>query len=83
MKITDPRHDDRAFERALLAFPNLEPAFAAPPPGLLDRLLAQLRTWDERTRERQRLAELDDKALADIGLTRERARAEAARPFWN
>ncbi len=82
MKPTDSRNDDRASGRARPALPNPSPAIAAPRPGLLDRLLTQLRDWDRLARDRQRLAELDDRALADIGFTRERALAEAARPFW-
>jgi uncharacterized protein YjiS (DUF1127 family) len=35
-----------------------------------------------RSRERQALAQLDDDALKDIGVTRQQAIAEAARPFW-
>ena len=34
-------------------------------------------------RQRRRLASLDDAALADIGLTRSEAHAEAARPLWD
>ena len=34
-------------------------------------------------RERRALARLDDTALADIGLTREEADAEASRPIWD
>jgi len=36
----------------------------------------------ERHRQRHRLAQLDDRELADIGRSREEARAEASRPFW-
>jgi uncharacterized protein YjiS (DUF1127 family) len=35
-----------------------------------------------RYRQRQALAQLDDRALKDIGITREQAKAEAAKPFW-
>ena len=34
-------------------------------------------------RERAQLADLDDAMLADIGLTREEALAEARRPLWD
>ncbi len=33
--------------------------------------------------QRRQLATLSDKQLADIGITREQARTEAARPFWD
>jgi uncharacterized protein YjiS (DUF1127 family) len=36
-------------------------------------------TW----RHRRVLAEMDDRMLSDIGLTREEALAEARRPFWD
>lgn len=35
------------------------------------------------TSERRRLSELSDAQLRDIGLTRDQARAEAERPFWD
>lgn len=34
-------------------------------------------------RQRRALARLDDRALADIGLTRAEADAEARRPIWD
>jgi len=34
-------------------------------------------------RQRAALKRLDDTALADLGLTRAEADAEAARPFWD
>ncbi|MDA1088753.1 MAG: DUF1127 domain-containing protein [Proteobacteria bacterium] len=34
-------------------------------------------------RQRRRLARLSDTQLADIGITREQAMTEAARPFWD
>ncbi|MFN3210997.1 MAG: DUF1127 domain-containing protein [Roseovarius sp.] len=37
----------------------------------------------ELRRQRRALARLDDHALADIGLTREEAEAEARRPVWD
>jgi uncharacterized protein YjiS (DUF1127 family) len=38
--------------------------------------------WLERSRQRRALAELDDRLLRDIGLTRDQARQECANPFW-
>ncbi|MEO3431646.1 hypothetical protein [Inquilinus sp. CAU 1745] len=43
------------------------------------RLLA---LWWRRAYDRQRMAALPDRLLADAGLDREMAEAEAARPFW-
>ena len=39
-------------------------------------------TWFDRMRSRDSLARMDDRLLADIGLTRAEAEAEASRPFW-
>ena len=35
-----------------------------------------------RSRQRLALAQLDDHALKDMGITREQANAEAAKPLW-
>lgn len=34
-------------------------------------------------RQRRALAAMDARQLADIGITRDQARTEAARPFWD
>src|SRR5262245_35889393 len=46
------------------------------------RAAATLRLWLERNRTRRALDRLDDRMLADIGVTRAQARQESARPFW-
>lgn len=38
--------------------------------------------WIERARERRALAQLDDRALSDIGLSRSDAANEAGKMFW-
>lgn len=38
--------------------------------------------YQERWRQRQQLLELDDRLLADIGISRGRAISEARKPFW-
>ena len=40
-------------------------------------------TWIRIARQRRILATLDDRSLADMGLTRQEALAEAHRPFWD
>lgn len=35
-----------------------------------------------RFRQREALSDLDDHFLEDIGVTRQQAKAEAAKPFW-
>jgi len=44
--------------------------------------LQVLRLWRERSRQRRRLAELDDRMLRDIGFDRVAALEEASKPFW-
>jgi uncharacterized protein YjiS (DUF1127 family) len=38
--------------------------------------------WQERAHQRYRLAELDDRMLKDIGLTRADVTREVQKPFW-
>jgi len=38
--------------------------------------------WQERARERRRLASLDDHLLRDIGLSRSAIEREIRKPFW-
>ena len=52
---------------------------------VVDQLFANgaiVRTWSERRSQRRALAELDERLLQDIGVTRSQARFEAAKPFW-
>lgn len=46
-------------------------------------LLSLLRTAMDVRRQRHQLAQLDARALADIGVSPEEARAEAGRPAWD
>jgi uncharacterized protein YjiS (DUF1127 family) len=47
-----------------------------------NHLRATLREWRRRSRERAQLAELDDRVLKDIGLTRADAEFLSNKPFW-
>lgn len=38
--------------------------------------------WIERSRERRALANLDDRLLDDVGISRSEATREIAKPFW-
>ena len=38
--------------------------------------------WQDRATQRRQLTELDDRQLADIGVTRIDAGHESAKPFW-
>lgn len=51
---------------------------AAAPRMVADRVLAGL----ERSRQRRRLAEMDDRMLRDIGITRAEAGSETQKWFW-
>jgi uncharacterized protein YjiS (DUF1127 family) len=46
------------------------------------RLSALPAVWAMRRRTRRTLGELDDRQLADVGLTRRQALLEGAKPFW-
>jgi uncharacterized protein YjiS (DUF1127 family) len=42
-----------------------------------------IETWFQRSRQRRALAELDDRLLDDIDVTRSKAQQEATKPFWS
>jgi len=48
-------------------------------PGLV---LETLSRWQRRSEARQRLRQLDDRMLADVGLSRADVEGEARKPFW-
>jgi uncharacterized protein YjiS (DUF1127 family) len=50
--------------------------------SLLSRLADLARTWLERHRSRRALAELDERLMRDIGLSRSEAMNESVIPFW-
>lgn len=45
-------------------------------------LPAQMLGWWQRAQQRRQLAEMEDWQLRDLGISREMADREAARPFW-
>ncbi|HYD64364.1 DUF1127 domain-containing protein [Azospirillum sp.] len=45
-------------------------------------VLGLLAAWIGRRRQRRALAALDDHLLRDLGLSREDAERESAKPFW-
>jgi uncharacterized protein YjiS (DUF1127 family) len=45
-------------------------------------LIALLKTWWRRARDRQALVTMSDAMLRDIGVTRCDAISEASKPFW-
>ena len=46
------------------------------------KVLALAGSWYRRARQRRQLADLSDRQLADIGISRAEACAEAGKPFW-
>ncbi len=62
---------------ATLATRRVQSAGSAP------RLWTLVRSALAAQRQRQFLARLDDRTLADIGLTRDQAVSEAQRPMWD
>ena len=42
----------------------------------------RLTLWRQRSRQRRALAQLDDRALHDIGVTRHDLLREISKPFW-
>jgi uncharacterized protein YjiS (DUF1127 family) len=65
---------------SLLDVPRDHPGHAAA--KLIKRTLARVKQWRRRARERAALAALDDRMLADIGLSRAEAEFFANKPFW-
>lgn len=51
-------------------------------PSLAVRLFDCLGRWSERSRQRAALGRLDERLLADIGVDRATAAAEANKAFW-
>ncbi len=73
--------------------PNAGPARGVSPHGgsqsLLEVLVAStvghftvLQAWNQRARQRHHLSQLDDRLLADIGVTHAAAAREAAKRPW-
>ena len=48
----------------------------------INRVINILFVWQERSRDRFELAQLDDRMLRDIGLSRVDVLHEASKPFW-
>lgn len=53
-----------------------------PARNLGTRVLARLREWRRRAKERGELAALDDRTLADLGISRAEAEFLANKPLW-
>ena len=55
---------------------------AAPLKHKLFLFAALVSLWYQRARQRNALAELDDRLLRDVNITRSQVRAEIEKPFW-
>lgn len=53
-----------------------------PAAGAARRVLAKFVEWRRRSHDRTELASLDDRMLADIGITRADAEFLSSKPFW-
>lgn len=52
------------------------------PMQTLVRLADMFATWERRARERRMLAEMPDRMLKDLGISRLDANRESYKPFW-
>ena len=51
--------------------------------GFATRVFDRVFVWLDLARQRRHLAELDDRLLRDIGLSRVEVEQELERPFWH
>jgi uncharacterized protein YjiS (DUF1127 family) len=71
------------FERAQGRFTGVRPRSAAQrASAAAGRVSATFRAWRRRARDRADLAALDDRMLADIGISRADADYLGNKPFW-
>ncbi len=71
------------FESAHRHFGGVRPASARHRTrSVAARIWAMVREWRRRARDRASLASLDDRMLADIGITRTDAEFLINKPFW-
>lgn len=61
---------------------GLGPGFAPRRKTAVRRLIDCLLRWQERAVQRYRLAEMSDRQLRDLGLTRGQVDRESRKPFW-
>jgi uncharacterized protein YjiS (DUF1127 family) len=59
-----------------------QPSSAAARPSVAVRIADSLGEWLRRARSRHLLAQLDERMLHDIGISRDAALSEHEKPFW-
>ncbi|MFZ3023448.1 DUF1127 domain-containing protein [Pseudomonas sp.] len=55
---------------------------ARPRPNRVQQLLALLYIWQQRSRSRSQLAQLDPRLLADTGISAAARQVKLSKPFW-
>jgi uncharacterized protein YjiS (DUF1127 family) len=76
------QHDYQASSIALLAPRSLMAPRVVETASIWSRLGATLDSWSRRNQARRELAQLDERMLQDIGLTRLQVELEITKPFW-
>ena len=61
---------------------SVRPRLGGLPGNLLTRALGAVLEWNDRYRQRIHLAQLDDRMLRDMGVSRSEAFHESDKPFW-
>lgn len=77
-----PEMEDLAIDLGATRLPELWRLWRRTSAALLASLGHAAWLWFQRARQRNQLAELDSRMLADIGLTREQVRVEHAKAIW-
>jgi uncharacterized protein YjiS (DUF1127 family) len=62
--------------------PRINPVSLKKAMRLYRRARALIAAWQSRASQREALARLDDRLLADVGLTREAQMVECSKLFW-
>ena len=62
--------------------PQLTRVPSRPEKTRLQKLIATFVTWQNRDTQRRHLHKIDDRLLADMGITRADAEHESRKPFW-
>lgn len=75
-------HTYETFQKATSDLSHGRPGFLVKLGHVSARVFAQLYAWQTRVDQRAHLAGLDDRLLRDMGMTRDDARTEAGKPFW-